>query len=87
MTTVLGSEGHAAQGTPTPKERRRALLRLALGTLQIFCTSGSIVLLFQTGTNPWSLSAVAITCAITTISVLLFGNRSRNSPRDRGRGA
>ncbi len=67
-------------GTVSASERRWALLRLALGTAQVFGASASIVLLFLTGVNAWSLITVVLTCVFTTVSVLLFGNR-RNPPR------
>lgn len=56
-------------------ERRRALLRFVLGTVQVFGASASIVLLFLTGVNSWSLTAVTLTCVFTTVSALLFGSR------------
>jgi hypothetical protein len=63
------------------REGRRALLRLVLGTLQVLGVSASLVLLFLSGVNVWSLAAVVVTCLFTTVSVLLFGSR-----RDRERG-
>lgn len=68
------------------QERWRAIVRLALGTLQIFGASFSVVLLFLTGVNPWSLSAVVLTCAFTTVSVLIFGDRGRRRGHARGGG-
>lgn len=70
--------------SPAARERRRAILRLSLGTLQIFGASAAVVLLFLTGVNPWSLAAVVVTCTFTTISVLLFGDRHRLGRGQRG---
>jgi hypothetical protein len=70
-------------GTVSASERRRATLRFALGTAQIFGAAVAIVLLFLTGVNPWSLTAVTLTCVFTTVSVLLFGDRTRHGRGDR----
>jgi hypothetical protein len=51
------------------------VLRLALGTAQIVGATSALLLLIQTGLNPWSLGAAVIACTLTTISVLLFGGR------------
>ena len=53
-------------------ERRWALLRFGLGMMQMASAVVAVTLLFTTGMNPWSLAAVVITCALTTVSVLLF---------------
>lgn len=56
-------------------ERRWALVRVALGILQMFGASMGAVLLFQTGVTRLSLLVVVITGLCTTLSVLLFGGR------------
>lgn len=48
---------------------------MALGLIQMFGASLSVVLLLKTGISLVSLSAVALTCLCTTVSVLLFGSR------------
>ncbi len=53
-----------------------AILRFALGIAQMFGAVFSITLLIQTGINKFSLIAVVATCALTIISILLFGGRS-----------
>jgi len=52
-------------------------VRLVLGFAQMGGATFSAVLLLQTGMNPVSLGAVVITCALTGLSVILFGNRAR----------
>jgi hypothetical protein len=69
-----------AQSSLDLKERRWAILRLFLGTVQIVGSTASLVLLILTGVNVWSLSGVVVTGLFTTVSVLLFGAR-------KGRGA
>ena len=56
-------------------EKRWAILRVALGLIQMFGASLSVVLLLKTGISQVSLFAVALTCLCTTVSVLLFGSR------------
>lgn len=65
----------ASEPTARPDDRRWAVLRLALGTAQIVGATSALLLLIQTGLNPWSLGAAVIACTLTTISVLLFGGR------------
>lgn len=61
--------------------RRWARIRLALGTAQMFCAALSAVLLVKTGVSRLALGAVVLTCALTTVSVLMFGSRApRNGP-------
>lgn len=86
MTSALTSREGRASGSSRSRERRRAVLRLALGTIQIFGTSASVLLLLLIGVNRWSLSAVVVTCAFTTISVLFFGDRNRRGQGQRGSG-
>ena len=57
---------------PTPEDRRWAAVRILLGTAQIVGATVSAYLLFQTGTNKWSLSAVAVTGLLFAMSKLLF---------------
>jgi hypothetical protein len=54
-------------------EKSRALLRFALSTAQM----GGAVFSAVTGLNRVSLTAVAVTCLLTGISILLFGFRSK----------
>jgi hypothetical protein len=64
-----------------PGETRWGILRIALGVLQMFGASLSVVLLLRTGVSPVALTSVALTCLCTTASVLLFGLRSPRSRR------
>ncbi|MGA1998472.1 MAG: hypothetical protein ABSG52_00645 [Terriglobales bacterium] len=48
-------------------------LRFALGMLQMFGVVFSLVLILETGLNTVSLTASLLTCAATSLSVLLFG--------------
>ena len=50
-------------------------LRFILGMLQMFGVVFSLVLIFKTGINELSLAATVMTCAATSVSVLLFGRR------------
>lgn len=52
-----------------------AIIRYLPGIAQMFGAVFSVILLIQTGVNKYSMVAVVITCALTTISVLLFGSR------------
>lgn len=61
---------------PRPPQRRWALIRLLFGLAQMFGATFSFVLLFKSGVNIWSLTAVALTGLFTTASVLLFGRRT-----------
>ena len=54
---------------------RWSRLRLALGMAQMGGVVVSLVLLLKMGAAPLSLAAVVITSALTSISVMLFGNR------------
>ena len=55
--------------------RRWAGLRLALGVGQMTGATVSIVLLAESGLNPWSLGTAVATAFLTTMSVLLFGGK------------
>jgi hypothetical protein len=57
--------------------RRWAVVRLLLGYLQMTGAIVSAALLLQTGTNTASLGAVVLTCALTTVSVILFGSQRK----------
>lgn len=57
-------------------ERRWAILRLALGLLQIVGAGFSLALLVEAGVSSLSLASVAVTGLLTTLSVLLFGKGS-----------
>ncbi len=50
-------------------------VRFALGMLQMFGVVFSLVLILETGINRLSLAAFVLTCAVSTLSVLLFGRR------------
>lgn len=58
--------------------RQWAVIRLALGFLQIAGATASLTLLLSTGLNEVSLMAVVATGLMTTVSVLLFGGRRQN---------
>jgi len=51
--------------------------RLALGVAQMVGASSGIILLAVSGVTAWSLALVLATTFGTTLSVLLFGSRSR----------
>lgn len=54
---------------------RRQRLRFVLGMLQMFGVVFALVLIFETGLNKFSLTATVLTCAATSLRVLLFGRR------------
>jgi hypothetical protein len=70
--TVPGDDAdrHAAR-----RREHWAIARLTLGLAQMCGTLLSLTLLIQVGVDRWSLSAVVVTCAVTSLSVLLFGSR------------
>ena len=49
------------------------VLRFILGMAQMAAGTVAAILLIETGVSSWALIAVLVTCALTTISVLLFG--------------
>jgi hypothetical protein len=51
------------------------IIRSLLGFAQMLGATVSLILLFVTGVNTYTLSGVIITGVLTTISVLLFGGR------------
>ena len=55
--------------------RRWGMIRHLLGIAQMFGATVSLILLFLTGVNPYTLTGVIITGVLTTSSVLLFGGR------------
>jgi hypothetical protein len=62
---------------PTNEEKGWAIVRMVLGLAQMTGAVAAFYLLFQTGVNALSLSAVVITCLLTTLSVLLFRGRGQ----------
>ncbi len=60
---------------PTSTEKTWAIVRTALGWVQMFGAIVAFSLLIQTGVTSLALTAVVITCVFTTVSVLLFGRR------------
>ena len=56
---------------------RRDLVRLALGTAQMFGVVVSMTLLVMVGLSRTTLWAVTLTSASTAVSVLLFGGRHK----------
>jgi hypothetical protein len=52
-------------------------LRLALGALQMGAAALAFALLLWRGVGTLSLCVVILTCLLTTVSVLLFGDRRR----------
>ena len=56
-------------------------MRFVLGMAQMAGTTTAGVLLFRTGVSTPSLLAVVVTCAMTTLSVLLFGSTPHQSVR------
>lgn len=65
------------------KTRAWNIVRFLLGFAQMGGAVFSITLIILSGVTPHSLIAIVATCVLTTISVLLFGSRSR--ARFRGR--
>ena len=70
----------------TARQRHWAIVRLSLGVGQMMGASTALLLLIQTGMNPWSLGAVVVTCVLTGASVFLFGDRSKLGGEARGAG-
>ena len=62
-------------------DRHRAIARVVLGLAQMFGAAFSLVLLLRLGVTWLSLTAVALTCLSTTVSVLLFGSRPPRGDR------
>jgi hypothetical protein len=51
------------------------MIRHLLGIAQMFGATVSLILLFLTGVNSYTLAGVIITGVLTTSSVILFGGR------------
>ena len=64
----------------TPKQRMWAFFRLVLGLGQMVGVGISLYLLAESGMNDLSLGAVVVTCGLTMVSVMLFGNRGAKGP-------
>lgn len=67
----------AGQPNPThnpedARHRRRAILRLAFGQLQVMGATATLVLLLQGGVTAPAIWAAALTAAATLTSILLF---------------
>jgi hypothetical protein len=63
---------------PLTARRRWAIVRYLLCMAQMFGAVVSLVLLITTGVNQISLSTAVLTCLLTTVSVLRFGQRTPN---------
>jgi hypothetical protein len=63
------------QPVASEPQHRWTVLRLALGMLQMGGAVVSLVLLVMTGVSPVTVTAVVVTSALTTTSVLLFGEK------------
>ena len=61
------------------KDAHDALCKLGLGIGQMFGAALSLVLLVTSGVSDVTLAAVAATCVLTTVSVLVFGRHSHHS--------
>ncbi len=61
--------------TPSHSPMWKQRLRFALGMLQIFGVVFTPVVVMESGVNKVSLLATVLTCATTSLSVLLFGRR------------
>jgi len=70
------TRGNGPNTSPRASRRWRAF-RWLLGFAQIGAAVFSVTLVVRTGINRWSLGSAIATCALTTISVLLFGGLSR----------
>ncbi len=63
---------------------RWAAVRITLGIAQMVGAAVALVLIMSMGLSALALSAVAITCVLTTVSVLMFGSRApRGDPNNR----
>jgi hypothetical protein len=54
------------------------MIRLGLGTGQMFCSALSLVLMIDRDISEVSLAAVTVTCDLPSISVLVSGKRLHN---------
>ncbi len=76
----------AGQPNPTTnpqdaRHRRRAILRLTLGQLQVIGATATLVLLLQGGLSAPAIWAAALTAVVSLTSVLLFRVIWRDKPR------
>jgi hypothetical protein len=73
----LAREGNMEPGDdrPTGKEKVWAVVRMVLGLGQMMAAVVTFYVLIQTGMNALSLGAVAVTCVLTSLSLLVFGSR------------
>jgi hypothetical protein len=58
------------------------MIRHLLGIAQMFGATVSLILLFLTGVNSYTLTGVIITGVLTTSSVLLFAGRRSGKERN-----
>jgi hypothetical protein len=58
-------------------EWRWAMVRMALGVMQMIGAGSGAVLLAISGVTPWSVGIAVATTLLTTVSVVVFGARSR----------
>ncbi len=65
--------------------RKRALIRLAFGQLQIIGATAALVLLLQTGLSAPAVWAAAITAALSLTSILFLRVLWRDKTRDQQR--
>ena len=63
-------------------ERARALLRIALGTSQVFAATVALVLLLQSGVNAASVGATVVTLRLALASKPLFGKEDTGVAHD-----
>ena len=60
---------------PLSREQRWAMVRLALGFMQMFGAVFALTLILWTGVTVWSLGAVVATGLVTGTSLVLFRRR------------
>lgn len=58
--------------------RRRAMLRLCLGSAQMIGACVAVTLLLMPGVNEWSIAATVITAGLTLTSRILFSRDDRS---------
>jgi ABC-type cobalamin transport system permease subunit len=75
----MANSRHAANDDAS----RWGIVRVCLGMAQMAGATVAAVLLVETGVSKWSLLAAVIACALTTVSVLLFGSRRPRLPGGR----
>jgi hypothetical protein len=57
---------------PLPPEKRRAMVRLIFGFVQMFGAVFALTLILWTGVTVWSLAALVATGLVTGTSLVLF---------------